>query len=424
MAAHTYLLAIALLICGVGDAEIETQRDARATGSSVLLPGLRNGTEFKENMIYELRKVGASPGWLMMYHGAPKVHKFYETRGQFFPENKSFLLTNLTKEDSGVYEQKMNQKTQLRVELTVKDPVEEPVLRRQEDDNGTCRITLLCAGWKGDTWKTTFSRDGEEIIRNQSGDTLEIDGTDPQQWGIYTCTVTNLVSQRGSQELALIPEELTGASLFFYFSLIGGIGYICHLLCLVFSCKHNISPHVKDAIFYSKCVCGAIMELIAFSIILHLFHDPRDQLSRVVVNVSVISVVLLVRVLWSLMLCGVPLPSMIISVMEDVLLAADVLLVPAVFIQYVCLYSQATDLCGKRRDPGVMALFYLVIGFVVLLAVALPLRILYVTYRASDTPDPPDPEKGQFIPADNTNDDGRRKEQPEKEALTVEETPT
>lgn len=118
---------------------------------------------------------------------------------------------------------------------------------------------------------------------------------------------------------------------------------------------------------------------------------------------------------------------MIISVMEDVLLAADVLLVPAVFIQYVCLYTQATDLCGKRRDPGVMALFYLVIGFIVLLAVALPLRILYVTYRASDTPDPPDPpdpEKGQFIPADNTNDDGRRKEQPEKEALTVEETPT
>lgn len=41
------------------------------------------------------------------------------------------------------------------------------------------------------------------------------------------------------------------------------------LTLLLYFTENNISPRVKDVIFYSKCVCGAFMELIAFSIILH-----------------------------------------------------------------------------------------------------------------------------------------------------------
>ncbi|XP_072007815.1 uncharacterized protein [Engystomops pustulosus] len=219
MDAQRWLLIINLFISAVGDAEIETYKTDRRLGSFVLFPGLKKGTKFKANMIYELRKVGASPGWLMMDHGAPKVHKFYERRGTFFKENKSFLLTNLTKEDSGVYEQKLNQKTLLRVYLTVMDPVQRPVLRRQ-DDNETCRVTLRCDGWERDSANLTFQRNGVELPRNTSldEDLLVIDGNDPQQWGSYTCTRTNLVSLEVSQKLVLEPEGETHymAALFVY----------------------------------------------------------------------------------------------------------------------------------------------------------------------------------------------------------------
>ncbi|KAM4049123.1 uncharacterized protein ACNLHF_006377 [Anomaloglossus baeobatrachus] len=428
MAALTPLLILPLIICTVGDVEIEKLRINGATGSSILLPGLKSEVEFKENMIYELRKVGGNPSWLMMAHGEPIVHKAYETRGQVVSENKSFLLTNLTEKDNGVYEQKLNQKTLLLVILTVIDPVEDPVLRRQDEDNVTCRFSLLCDAGISDSSNTTFRLNGEEIKWNTSwigsDNHLFVDGTDPQYWGIYTCTVKNLVSQKDSQEMEFIPERMSGGSPFFFISCIGGFIYVFHLLCLLVTIKPGNAARLQNVLLYIKCIGGTGMELIAFSIIAFMSHLSNYQ-PFMIGEIIVLFVVLMVRALWVYILCGLHLHALIIMAMEDTLLVADILLVPAIYIQYIRLYIEgASDLCGLRKEQILQTLLHLVIGFVILLAVVLPLRILWVKCRASDPPGAPESHKGLFIPAptgDETvnNKDGRKNEETEKETQSL-----
>ncbi|XP_073506742.1 uncharacterized protein [Phyllobates terribilis] len=355
MAALTSLLIFPLIICTVGDVEIETLRIHGATGSSVLLPGLKSEVEFKGNMIYELRKVGGNPSWLMMDHGEPQVHKVYETRGQVFPENKSFLLTNLTEKDNGVYEQKLNQKALLLVILTVIDPVKDPHLRIEDKDNVTCRVSLFCDVGRSDPSNVTFQRNGYEIKENKSemenDDLLVIDGMDPQHWGIYKCTVKNLVSQKDSQEMVLIPERMSGGYVFFCISCIGGVIYICHLLCLLAMINQSDSLLLSKVLFCAKCILSISMELIALSILSYVFYHFSDE-TIVIGGIIVIIVVLMVRVLWSLMLCDLPLHPLIIRIMEDTLFVADLFLVPAIYIQYMRLYleGRAADLPGAA-DP-------------------------------------------------------------------------
>ncbi|XP_056407493.1 uncharacterized protein LOC130300085 [Hyla sarda] len=375
-------------------------------------------------MFYELRKVGASPGWLMMYHGEPKVHSSYEGRGHYFP-NKSFLLTNLTKEDNGVYEQKLNRKTLLHVVLIVIDPVEEPVLRRQDDDNESCRITLVCDGWDRDSSNITFSKNGVAINRNVSSirndSLLVIDGTDHQHWGNYSCTVTNRVSQKVSQEMVLTPEEVIGASVFFIISCIEVVIYICHLISLLFTSKEKKTPLLLKVLFNSKHLSGTIMELTTFSLILYLFHDWLSSVAGAII-VTTISSIILVRCFFWLMVCDVPLPEVAITVINDVLFSADLLLVPMVFGVNMDLYLQGSDLCGMRREQKLWTLFYLVVAFLVLLAVFLLLRILYEKCIRTSDPDndyTPPPSKGGT--PDDISDTENRGEEAEKEALNLEE---
>ncbi|XP_073418950.1 uncharacterized protein [Dendrobates tinctorius] len=358
MAALTSLFVFPLIIAIVGDVEIEKLKIHRATGSSVLLPGLKSEVEFKGNMIYELRKLGGSPSWLMMDHGDPQVHKVYENRGQVFPENKSFLLTNLTERDNGIYEQKLNHVTLLRVILTVIDPVEDPDLRIADTDNVTCRVSLLCDAGTSDSSNVTFLRDGYEIKENTSemenDHLLVIDGTDPQHWGIYKCRVKNLVSQKDSQKIELIPERISGGRLIFWIGCIGGVIYVCQLLCLLvttISQKYQI-----DTSLLSKLLCpttpilGTSMELIALSSVLHVFYHFSDQMI-VIGGIVVIIVILMVRALWVLMLCGLPLHPLIIRIMEDALFAADLVLVPAIYIQYIRLYLAGRPGAPESPDP-------------------------------------------------------------------------
>ncbi|XP_077136529.1 uncharacterized protein LOC143793445 [Ranitomeya variabilis] len=429
MAAPTSLLVFPLIIGIVGDVEIETLRILGATGSSVLLPGLKSEVEFKGNMIYELRKLGGNPSWLMMDHGEPHVHKVYENRGQVFPENKSFLLTNLTEKDNGIYEQKLNQRTLLRVILTVIDPVENLDLRIADTDNVTCRVSLLCDAGTSDSSNVTFLRNAYEIKENTSkienDHLLVIDGTNPQHWGIYKCRAKNLVSQKDSQEMELIPERISGGYVFFCIGCIGGVIYICHHLCLLVTiCQKDTS--LSKLLFSATCILGTSMESSASSIFLHVLFNSSNQ-TIVIGGIIVIIVILMVRALWLLMLCGLPLHPMIIRIMEDALFAADLLLVPAIYIQYIWLYLAASDLCGLRNRQILWTLLQLVIGFVILLAVVLPLRILWVKCR----PGAPDPHKGSFALApdeDGTvdiNEDERKNEGPEKETQSgADETPT
>lgn len=109
-----------ILWVAVGHTVVTTYYIYRSTGSSVLFPGLESGTvEFNDNMIHELKKIDGPEKWLAQFHGGAITHSAYTTRGHFFHQNKSFLLERLTKEDSGVYEQRVNHVTLIQVFLSV-----------------------------------------------------------------------------------------------------------------------------------------------------------------------------------------------------------------------------------------------------------------------------------------------------------------
>ncbi|XP_072263261.1 titin-like [Pyxicephalus adspersus] len=190
--------------------------------------------EFSDDMIHELKKIGGTPDWLAQYHGAPVIHSAYTSRGHFFHENKSFLLEHLTKEDSGLYEQWVNHVTLIQVFLHVIDPVPQPTLTRQENDTGSCLLHLQCLHSGGDQYTSTFLIDGEErngnITRNSEFSILTLDGANPQDWGTYTCNVSNIFSWNISEELLVKPEGIPEEQLTFHIITTGLGVYVVFLI--------------------------------------------------------------------------------------------------------------------------------------------------------------------------------------------------
>ncbi|XP_077334485.1 uncharacterized protein LOC143975808 [Lithobates pipiens] len=222
----TVFLCVA--ISAVGRTEVTTYHIYRSAGSSVLFPGLESGTvKFKEDMIHELRKIDEPGNWLAQFHGGAMTRSAYATRGRFFHQNKSFLLERLTKEDSGVYEQRVNHVTLIQVFLSVIDPVPRPTLRRQEDDTGSCLLLLQCLHSGGDQYNVTFLINGEtmdgNVSKNSNFSTLVLNGTNPQHWGNYTCNVSNLIDWKVSGELLVDPRGIREEELPIYL-FVAGLG--------------------------------------------------------------------------------------------------------------------------------------------------------------------------------------------------------
>ncbi|XP_075038426.1 uncharacterized protein LOC142099085 isoform X2 [Mixophyes fleayi] len=313
----------------------------RPTGSSVLIPGLEG--DFSEEMIHELKKVKGNPDWLAQYHGGPQVHNAYVKRGQFYNQNKSFLLENLTKEDSGVYEQWLNQEVLFRVILNVTDPVEKSDLTRTEDNNGSCHIYLQCSGLGGDPLNVTYLKDGVEINRNISRKSkvggLVLNGADPQDWGNYTCNLTNLVSWKMSQHLVVQPAAIEEEFVPFCISCFG-ISICCiHILCHCFQC---IKKFNDCALNY---VLGVLLELAALAIFIYYGYYFQDLWTKLIVAITISVSIVLTRICW---LCYLEFPETLQAIMKHVLFFADFVFIPVNLILEIILYNIGNDLCGIK----------------------------------------------------------------------------
>ncbi|XP_053556321.1 uncharacterized protein LOC128647591 [Bombina bombina] len=192
------IILVSLLTCcpPVAGNKVTTYNITAQIGSSVLLPG--PDIEINENMYLELKKPGGHPDWLAFFHGLPTVHDNYTTRGEYL-QNGSFILRNLTKEDSGEYLQEVNTKLLARINLIALAPVKQPELHKQDLHNKQCEVVLNCTG-SGEGRLNTTLLHGEKVITTQNGNALVVSVSSrlTESQGSYMCTLANPVSEKTS----------------------------------------------------------------------------------------------------------------------------------------------------------------------------------------------------------------------------------
>ncbi|XP_068122228.1 uncharacterized protein [Hyperolius riggenbachi] len=199
------LLLVGISCTATGTGEVRTYHVYGRSGSSVVFPAAHIDRE----TVFDLKR---SDGTLIVScHGTHSIREPYTRRSKFYPHNGTFLLTNLTKRDSGTYVQEVNMTRTAKINLLVIDPVSEPDLTiwPPREDDGRCLIMLTCQG-SGDGHLNITIRIGQEeiamnITREDNSTTLSLNGRDPKSAGIYSCIVANRVSSQNSMAVELLP---------------------------------------------------------------------------------------------------------------------------------------------------------------------------------------------------------------------------
>ncbi|KAM4709578.1 uncharacterized protein O3C94_022492 isoform 2-T3 [Discoglossus pictus] len=246
----------------------ETKHEISAmVGSSVLIPGVN--VTVVSDIIMELKRPGSNPDWLASYHGGVLLNGHYKNRGEYFYQNNSFFLRNVTEADSGVYVQEVNYEKMAEINLIVIASVKKPVLQRQDVHNKDCQVLVTCVGSGARRTNITILRNGEEIqdnvTRKENLTELSVYSKVPQSWGNYTCVVENPVSLETSDwiimqypvppfELCSVFSGAVGAGLFILLTM-----YHAYL----FSHWSKMGKQLTKVLFYTENAVEMICELAA-----------------------------------------------------------------------------------------------------------------------------------------------------------------
>ncbi|XP_066428995.1 uncharacterized protein [Eleutherodactylus coqui] len=187
-----------LLVSQCADAEY------KAVGSSFTFPPVN----ITDGSLYDLRTEDRNLV-LTYHHGTWSVRPPYNERADFFSRNGTFVLRNLTKDDSTTYVQEVNMTVVARIHLVMIEPVKEPTLRKV---NGSqCRVLLECCVQESDPLNVTFFKDGEEITGNITRGDLSyylcINASDLGCSGTYSCKSSNPLGAKTSSEIKLLTND-------------------------------------------------------------------------------------------------------------------------------------------------------------------------------------------------------------------------
>ncbi|XP_075701017.1 uncharacterized protein LOC142665262 [Rhinoderma darwinii] len=185
-----------------GNADIRRYEIYQAVGSSVTFPAVN----ISRVTLYDFKIYGTI---IVSYHVYGKVRAPYTQRVDFYSSNGTIIMRNLTKGDSGTYEQVVSMKSVAYIRLSVIEPVNKPTLRKvNETVHGRqCLVLLECRVLGPHPPNVTFLKDGEDITKNitrmDHSSCLSLDAWDPAFPGTYTCKLSNPLGAITSSEMKL-----------------------------------------------------------------------------------------------------------------------------------------------------------------------------------------------------------------------------
>ncbi|XP_069833228.1 carcinoembryonic antigen-related cell adhesion molecule 1-like isoform X2 [Dendropsophus ebraccatus] len=202
-------LFILLLVTSTAsvNAEIKKHTVYQEVGSSMTFPPV----DISKSTVYDLKREGQ--GLLFAYHGSGNMLEPYTLRAKFYSTNGIIVLNNLTKNDSGTYQQVVDMKVVAEIELYVIGPLKEPTLQKvNETKHGDQYVILLeCRVQGEDPFNVTFLKDGEvfteNITRMGNNSYLSLDGCDPGSSGRYTCRVSTPLGNKTSSEVKVSTQD-------------------------------------------------------------------------------------------------------------------------------------------------------------------------------------------------------------------------
>ncbi|KAM4706481.1 uncharacterized protein O3C94_004478 [Discoglossus pictus] len=278
--ALTELALVPLLLVVASVAEVTRHEISAKVGSSVLIPGVN--VTIDNDIILDLKMPGRDPDWLASYHGGLQLNGHYQNRGEYFYQNGSFLLRNVTESDSRVYVQECNHTKMVEINLKVIAPALKPLLR-QHPPNNQCQVNLTCDGSRGCPMNVSIWRNGKEInenvTRNDSITILSLNVKDPQSWGYYTCVMENPVSREMSDGIMVqnpVPELMV---IGFYMSNVA-LALVLPSLCVLiwlFVTKKIGDPQQSDGAFL-QIILGIGTDLAASLSLLYFWDSSRVPL--------------------------------------------------------------------------------------------------------------------------------------------------
>ncbi|XP_072262816.1 uncharacterized protein [Pyxicephalus adspersus] len=171
---------------------------------------------------------------LTCYYGCT-VRDPYTSRVIFNQHNGTFQLTELKKEDSGIYEYHMNFTLKERINLQVMVPVMNSDLLKEEVKNESqCLINFTCQADGEGPFNFTFLKNYRIIHSDVSKDnfsSLTLIYLNPGTSGTYTCIVSNQISNTTSPAIGL-PISVKNEQIVTAFFVIGwGVTILCiHLI--------------------------------------------------------------------------------------------------------------------------------------------------------------------------------------------------
>ncbi|XP_075038760.1 uncharacterized protein LOC142099243 isoform X2 [Mixophyes fleayi] len=357
MVGSTAFLLLLIVCAAPGNAELGALDEFGTVGSSVLL----RGVPIDRDTAYDLKKGNII---IVAYHGSAKVRGEYAQRGNFSSNNGTFLLWDLRREDSGIYEHWVNSTVRRKSNLRVIEKVNEPILSREDlqADNGRCLVKLLCTAWGEGPFNVSFLRDekdvNQNITRKDNVTILVIDSWDPDSAGSYTCNSSNPVSWNMAETITVVLSTATHWKLiaavvitvlsprWCFFVVILIIKYIKREKDMEQADQHICkSRYTFQAIIQAEFLLGFLWELAAAVICLigHFFPNPWKY-----IPVGLFSVLVLCRILCYQEKCT---HSYIKCTSSFITQLSDVLFLPGFYV-YILIISNSNMNSKSSLEPS------------------------------------------------------------------------
>ncbi|XP_072262815.1 uncharacterized protein [Pyxicephalus adspersus] len=202
---------------------------------------------------------------LTCYYGCT-VRDPYTSRVIFNQHNGTFQLTELKKEDSGIYEYHMNFTLKERINLQVMVPVMNSDLLKEEVKNESqCLINFTCQADGEGPFNFTFLKNYRIIHSDVSKDnfsSLTLIYLNPGTSGTYTCIVSNQISNTTSPAIGL-PISVKNEQIVTAFFVIGwGVTILCiHLIDFFKWWKQQRAKNGVDQDFRKPSLCSRAFTL-------------------------------------------------------------------------------------------------------------------------------------------------------------------